>query len=347
MLNFIKNIKIKFNNNNNNNNNMMKWFENLYGFEEYAYQSRNDIINFKKTQENFTLSAEDENDLELNGNLILNSITNSKSFPIGKFSSPSLKELRLKGKELIKDNNIDFNNSLIIEHRPINDILKMHSQFPNSVFQAASQFNNLEFPNPKCIPENGISQYPSDRTQGPACAMACASGTLYRNYFVKVDNNEKSTRGQTEFSQLNNLSELEELIDNKKENYFQIINGYSYATEESLIRLSQLIEFDREILLESIKIGLHEDVGVVYESRSFQTNDIINDIRVTQCYCSALSCAYSGIRNNYWQSFAKLILEANYEATLWAALINSLKNDGNIRNNEVYLTFLGGGVFGS
>lgn len=322
----------------------MNWFKNLYGFEEFAYQSRGDIINFKKTQLNFTITPEDENDLDLTGNLVLNSVTNSKSFPIGKFSTPSLKELRVKGKELIKDNisSTTTTSSLTIEHRPINDILKMHSLYPNSCFQAASQFNNLEFPNPKCIPENGISQYSSDCTQGPACALACASGTLMRNYFVNVDNNENI--GQTEFSQLNNLSELEKIIDNKKEKYFEIINGYSFAKEESLIRLTPIIEFNYEILLESIKIGLHEDVGVVYESRF---KEIINDIRVTQCYCSALSCAYSGIRNNYWHSFAKLVLDANYEATLWATLINSLKNDGKIRNNDVYLTFLGGGVFGN
>jgi hypothetical protein len=54
------------------------------------------------------------------------------------------------------------------------------------VVQAASQFNFLEFPSPGCLPEEGISNYANDHTQGPACAVACAAGTAYRNYLVPL-----------------------------------------------------------------------------------------------------------------------------------------------------------------
>jgi hypothetical protein len=33
------------------------------------------------------------------------------------------------------------------------------------------------------VPEHGVTVYAGDPTQGPACALACAAGSVYRNYF--------------------------------------------------------------------------------------------------------------------------------------------------------------------
>ena len=44
-----------------------------------------------------------------------------------------------------------------------------------------------------------------------------------------------------------------------------------------------------------------------------------------------------------WEPFARMVLEATYEATLYAALENYMKT----KNNKVYLTLVGGGVFGN
>ena len=33
------------------------------------------------------------------------------------------------------------------------------------------------------VPEDGVTVYSSDPTQGPACALACAAGSVYRNYY--------------------------------------------------------------------------------------------------------------------------------------------------------------------
>ena len=67
---------------------------------------------------------------------------------------------------------------------------------------------------------------------------------------------------------------------------------------------------------------------------------------VTQIYCSALSCAYSGVANEEWCSLAQLVLDASYEATVWAAVLNhqDVASEG---SRNVYLTMLGGGVFGN
>lgn len=34
------------------------------------------------------------------------------------------------------------------------------------------------------IPENGVTMYANGYTQGPACVIAAAAGTVYRNYFA-------------------------------------------------------------------------------------------------------------------------------------------------------------------
>ena len=57
----------------------------------------------------------------------------------------------------------------------------------NAFFQAASQFNLLEMVNPDITPEKGIDMYERDFTQGPACAITCGAGTIFRNYFAPIN----------------------------------------------------------------------------------------------------------------------------------------------------------------
>ena len=64
---------------------------------------------------------------------------------------------------------------------------------------------------------------------------------------------------------------------------------------------------------------------------------------VSQAYCSALPVAYSSHPEPLWSEFAQLVLEASYEAALWATELNSRKTG----NNKVFLTLLGGGAFGN
>ena len=46
---------------------------------------------------------------------------------------------------------------------------------------------------------------------------------------------------------------------------------------------------------------------------------------------------------SHWEAFASLILEAAYEATMWAAVLNAQRGASNV----VLLTQLGGGAFGN
>jgi hypothetical protein len=60
-------------------------------------------------------------------------------------------------------------------------------------------------------------------------------------------------------------------------------------------------------------------------------------------YCSALPVAYSNLPSSSWEPFARLVLEAAYEAALAAGVLNATKTG----NKTVYLTMLGGGAFGN
>jgi len=75
------------------------------------------------------------------------------------------------------------------------DVQTLHADPANAgaVFQVASQFNLLEMVGPDVAPEHGIARYAHDKTQGPACAMACAAGTIWRNYLVPLGDQQGQT----------------------------------------------------------------------------------------------------------------------------------------------------------
>lgn len=336
-----------------------EWFKTLFGFlEEGSYES---------VQCKFDVNFEDGK---------LRSLVNDKVYQVGKFTTPSLSDLRALGRTSIATS-ISGMVQFSYDHVVQGDVLLEHAKFPGAVFQAASQFNCLEFSNWKVTPDHGISGYSTDPTQGPACALACAAGTVVRNFFADVQTHaaNKATAaktsgslGQRKDSQINTLDALEVALNNNQEAYFSIHNGYTFSQgAEPLARLSAVIEASKQNppgglaydeLLSRVKIGLHEDVGVTFRNR-FEIVDIWEGLTVTQAYCSAVSCAYSGISSAHWASLARLVLDAAYEATLWAGVLNALRitpqggetgsfpAPSQAYKHDVFLSFIGGGVFGN
>ena len=82
--------------------------------------------------------------------------------------------------------------------------------------------------------------------------------------------------------------------------------------------------------------------GSTVTSKS-QTRLGTNGRLVSQAFCSALPVAYTRIPRSQWQAFASLVLQAAYEATMWAAVHNAQRGASNV----VLLTTLGGGAFGN
>lgn len=288
------------------------WFEGLFGFPESSY---------RETQGRFALRDG-----------VLTSRENGRSFGVGAFSTPSLAELRAAAAGLRP-------GKLRVRHQAIGDVLEVHALADNegSLFQAASQLNCLEFADPRETPERGVTQYAFDPTQGPACSLAAAAATVVRNYFVEVDGQV----GQTRDRQLNTLADLQAALGDAGE-LLEIRNGYSFSTPENLVALGQALDaHERDALMGHIRIGLHSPVEVTFATRFSPPAE---PRFVSQAFCSALSCGYASGSLAQWRPIATLVLDAAYEATLLAAILEAEAGRG---SGRVWLTLLGGGVFGN
>ena len=165
----------------------------------------------------------------------------------------------------------------------------------------ASQFNLLEMTGPEISPEDGVTRYADDHTQGPACAIAAGAATIYRNYFAPTGDG----RGQTRDRQIDCLSDIGVALGNENNALWTMRNGYALCTEDGLAEiertLDRLGETGRDALRDRLRIGLHWDVEV--------TSPEPCGLTVSQAFCSALPVAYTPVPSDCWSSFATLILE--------------------------------------
>lgn len=214
-----------------------------------------------------------------------------------------------------------------------------------SVFQAASQFNCLEMVNPRVRPDDGITDYWLDRTQGPSCALACPAGTVYRNYFVG-----RRGQGGPGGSQLDLLSDVGNVLGNvpvgegggRRPRYWKMKNGYALPSSRGSISdlHARMAGVDSEKALGALRVGVHWDTEVA--PATVPPNAPRH--RVAQVYCSALPLGYDYTASNAdWEPFAQLVLDGAYEATLAVAAVLSQRRGGS--RVQVFLTMLGGGVF--
>lgn len=291
----------------------MDWFERLTGFPETSYEDTRSKLAVEGSQ--------------------LRSIVNGQSYGIGELTLPSLQSLR---------DRVTAESGRIKVSLERGDVRSMHQrpEFAGALFQVASQFNLLEMISPHVTPEDGVARYQSDPTQGPACAIAAGAGTIYRNYFAPV----AGQIGQTSNRQLDGLAGLGAMLSERTGHplpeLWSMQNGYALCSQSGLnaiiSALQAMTEVELDLLRGSLCIGVHRDVEVT---------DAAPECRqlVSQAYCSALPVAYSSVPAHLWRAFASLVLEAAYEATLWAALENTKLG----RSNIVLLTSLGGGAFGN
>lgn len=298
------------------------WFEQLTGFTEQGEALVRQMLMLE--------------------NGVLTSRANGKAFKVGHLFTPTLADLKAEAAAIMQS--ATFIAKPISVQEVIADVqgLHMDPQNAGAFFQVASQFNLLEMVSPTVTPDSGITGYQFDRTQGPACAMACGAGLIYRNYFVPVDGEP----GQTAERQLNMLDQFEQqllkhvnqLTTEQFDSLWQMKNGYALPTSKQLIAinqtLAQLNETEITELINAVKIGVQYDTEVTLNNTGHA---------VTQAYCSAMPVAYTEHPAALWQPLASLILQAAYEATLAAAVINANKTG----NKIVYLTLLGGGAFGN
>ena len=292
----------------------MTWFEKLMGFRERDHAHVQDSI-------------------RLDGNT-MQSLVNGKSYVWGSLSIPSLAEMRRQVEPLLQGESDPTSLREIV-----GDVQHLHCDPTNrdAVFQVASQFNLLEMVGPSVAPESGVGGYENDPTQGPTCAIAAGAGTIYRNYFVEVD----GKRGQTAKRQVDCLADLGTALGNRADALWTMRNGYALATSEGLDQINgQLGTLDdraKEQLMGKLKVGIQKQPEVTLPHEG------ATPLLVSQVYGSALPVAYSAHSPEQWELFARLVLEASYEATFSAAVLNQQQNG----SNKLYLTLLGGRAFGN
>ena len=292
----------------------MDWFERLTGFREGGYE---------ETRAKLSVAG---------GRL--RCLGTDRSYAVGTLTLPSLAELRIRASDVSWPGRLRLS---IAE----GDVSAMHGKPENrgALFQVASQFNMLEMIGPHVTPEDGVTRYEYDRTQGPACAMAAGAATIYRNYLVPV----AGRTGQTSARQLDGLAdvgiELAERLDADAEAPWTMRNGYALPTAGGLRAIAEHLSAADPNTLDALRgllrVGLHKDVEV--------TDGPGPGPLLSQVFCSALPVAYSGLPASSWAPFATLILEAAYEATLLAALLSAAGGG----SSRVLLTRLGGGAFGN
>lgn len=296
-----------------------QWFTDTFGFREETFESTRSRFHWDETK------------------CILTSLANNVQFNVGKFEYPTGSELdsRLVALKRSIDPAVLSDLGTLVEWKQDGgDIRSLIADPKNvgSVFQVASQFNCLEMVGPKVRPEDGISRYAVDDTQGPKCALMCPSATIFRNYFV-------NGHGQAGRGQLNLLHDVELTVDNKTHEYWKVTNGYCLPTSTAtMASLAQRIGAEPSLadaISSSLRIGIHWDTEVKSKTKH----------KVCQVFSSALPVAYAkDTKSGDWEKFATAILIGAYESTLASGVILALERKCRVK---VFLTRVGGGAFGN
>ena len=140
--------------------------------------------------------------------------------------------------------------------------------------------------------------------------------------------------GQSATNQIDCLADIGAALGNTENHLWDMRNGYALLSYDGLVKIGQRLRASSELEMDALRALLR--IGL-----QWHTQVTLDDCThtVSQAYCSALPVAYSECPPEDWEEFARLILEATYEATLCAALVNARKTG----NNRVFLTLVGGG----
>lgn len=286
----------------------MTWFDDLMGFSE-----REDVRGMASVQGERLVSK-----------------GNGRSYACGRLETPRLDALRRRLAEA------GPRDGRCAVREVVADVQRLHADPVNAgaVFQAASQFNLLEMVDYGVTPEAGVGIYEHDRTQGPACAIACGAGTIYRNYFAPVGGGI----GQTADRQIDCLADLGRALGNDRGELWSMANGYALLHPPGRPKLEAALQAAGRAGIDTLRghlrVGVHHDVEVTLPGGGH---------RVTQVYGSALPVSYGQGQPADWAPLGRLVLEASYEATLIAAELEARRTG--VR--RVFLTLLGGGAFGN
>jgi len=324
------------------------WFKTLFGFDELIVGPGQQVT--EQVTKHLTLNDSDPNNLKL----ICKHQDFNYKYDIGKYELASLGYIisNLQKHANFTDASKRGGSWGLKYDIIIGSVEAFHRrhEMNGALFQAASQFNSLEMVKPEVIPESGVTGYVSDKTQGPACALSCPTGTIFRNYFGLPSGGKMWGGKQTKDNQIDTLSELHAYIKEITKDpgpFWTTQNGYLTLTDDNikLEKMKRMLEIPlyREEAASRIKFSVHSNIPVCYT----------NGHKVHQIYTSAIPIAYTGARNNDIPEvhkhafFAKFILNASYIATLATAALYACERFDPVNSfrQKVVITSIGGGVF--
>eukprot|EP00802_Teleaulax_amphioxeia_P016791 Tamp_16920.p1 GENE.Tamp_16920~~Tamp_16920.p1 ORF type:complete len:467 (-),score=60.03 Tamp_16920:26-1393(-) len=266
------------------------WFAELFGFREGSNFAENRAA-FQLTPDRFLLCK--------------SAPAQSARMYVGPFETPTLAELRERYPCRGSAHEAP-QGGLLFQHLPGPGGVSSLIADPDNagaVFQAASQFNCLEMVSPAVSPEQGITGYIDDRTQGPQCALACPAALVFRNYLC---GEHGQGQGGDEGEQIDCLADVGHVLGNDGGCIWRMRNGYALPSSAGSMRdLARRLDRDPALVCraeDALRVGVHWDTSV----RPPATH------RVAQVLASALPVAYSNTDSADWQNLASLVLRAAY-----------------------------------
>lgn len=247
-----------------------------------------------------------------------------RSFAAGRFSTPSIAELRqrlpAKPQQPAK-----LTLAVLSGAHPLGDIGALQATAgAGDLFQVASQFNGLEAPDACVVP---VLDYLHDYTQGPRASVSAFPGVLLRHYAAPLDR-RGSRFVQTNEQQLNFLAHVfEPQVAELRCGYLQ-----GAAIRDKAALAQALLE-----RFEHARVGLHEDIEVVFGHD--WSGPVLGHKTICQVLTSTIAQGSYG-RDDGSEELAvvrRQLLRASYLGTLLAAVA--------LGKSHVVLTLIGGGVF--
>ena len=220
----------------------MDWFERLTGFREGSYDDTRAKLGVEGRR--------------------LRSLVNGKSWAIGELELVSLRTLRERTRTAVGPSG-RLRLSLVQ-----GDVRQLHDapEYAGALFQVASQFNALEMTGPEVTPEDGVTRYQRDPTQGPACAIAAGAATIYRNYFAPAAGGVGQT-AERQFDGLANLgAALSKALGKPVADLWRMRNGYALCSRAGLEAIAKCLaglnDEELDALRSELSIVIHSGVEV-------------------------------------------------------------------------------------
>mmetsp|Transcript_14836 Transcript_14836/g.42009 ORF Transcript_14836/g.42009 Transcript_14836/m.42009 type:complete len:554 (-) Transcript_14836:147-1808(-) len=271
-------------------------------------------------------------------------------FHVGPFELATVEDLLKRVGEARKANAASETEPSRLTFRHIvGSFYDLHLDVENAgaVFQVASMFNCLQTSPSNVEPEDGVTRYALEASQGSACAISCPAATVFRNYFA----NGGQAGGSEQ--QIDCLSEVAALLCNEGEPGWRLHNGHCLPVDAgSLPRVARRLRRDKADRQAAAVRGRVDDGGLTWRSTEklkvgihWDTDVFGGSHRVCQVFCSACPVGLvKKVKSTDWEPLACCVLRGAFEATLSAAAILAHQRGSRVK---VYLTPLGCGAFGN